>query len=406
MASPNQDTARYQKQEKAAKDALNERGISVSTPFPPVPACFPVLFPCKLRKSSVFYQEFHFLTVNNVESIVHFYKVRDDMKKASDRILKRSVLSVLVAVTLYTPQAMAEFTKIVNSGTVEDQTVDNGGTQTVVNEGKTKNITVDNGGTQVVYNRGSVDGTKVKNGGVLNVDWYGNADNAVIDTGGKIIIDDDHSNVINIHLADGANLTVSMSKNITVNGENTRGNFSIKNGQAENVLLENGGLLKVNSNTEARSTVINNAGKQMVYSGGKTVGTIINNGGIEFLVGSTATSKNTVIYQGGSQIVQGKATGTTIYKGGLMQNAGGEDSSTTVKDDGVYELGRKATDSPGYPYQYAGTARASDLTVEAGGRATVYAGTLTGATVSGANASLTLMTPQTKTADGDLTLSL
>ena len=120
-------------------------------------------------------------------------------------------------------------------------------------------------------------------------------------------------------------------------------------------------------------------------------------------------SRNTIpgtIYQGGSQIVQGKATDTTIYKGSLMQNAGGKDSGTTVKDGGVYELGRKATDSPGYPYQYYGTASASDLTVEADGRAEVYAGTLTGATVSGANASLTLMTPQTKTADGDLPLSL
>ncbi|KAB3081699.1 hypothetical protein F9222_26890, partial [Escherichia coli] len=52
------------------------------------------------------------------------------------------------------------------------------------------------------------------------------------------------------------------------------------------------------------------------------------------------------------------------------------------------------------------TAGASGLKVEAGGRAEVYAGILTGATVSGANASLTLMTPQTETADGDRTLSL
>lgn len=44
--------------------------------------------------------------------------------------------------------------------------------------------------------------------------------------------------------------------------------------------------------------------------------------------------------------------------------------------------------------------------MEAGGRAEVYAGTLTGATVSEANASLTLMTPQTRAGGSDLTLSL
>ena len=53
-----------------------------------------------------------------------------------------------------------------------------------------------------------------------------------------------------------------------------------------------------------------------------------------------------------------------------MQNAG-EDSGTTVKSGGVYELGRVATSDPDSLYGYYGTARASGLTVEAGVRATV-----------------------------------
>ena len=85
-----------------------------------------------------------------------------------------------------------------------------------------------------------------------------------------------------------------------------------------------------------------------------------------------------------------------------MQNAG-EDTGTTVKSGGVYELGRIVYDGRN---GYFGTSSASDLTVDAGGRATVYAGTLTGATVSGEDATLTLMTPQTETKDSDFTLSL
>ncbi|HBA2641153.1 TPA: hypothetical protein J6M74_004676, partial [Escherichia coli] len=190
------------------------------------------------------------------------------MKKASDRILKRSVLSVLVAATLHIPQTMAEFTETVTAGSiVRDETVENG-TQTVWNGGKTENITIEQGGVQ------NVSGT-------------------------------------------------------------------------------------------AKDTTINNGGVQTVYSGGS-------------------------------------ATNTAINAGGLMQNAG-EDTGTTVKSGGVYELGRIVY---GGRNDYFGTSSASDLTVDAGGRATVYAGTLTGATVSGEDATLTLMTPQTETKDSDFTLSL
>ncbi|KAB3083010.1 hypothetical protein F9222_26425, partial [Escherichia coli] len=152
-----------------------------------------------------------------------------------------------------------------------------------------------------------------------------------------------------------------------IDGTNALGKlFSIKEGQAENVLLENGGQLTVVDGTTASGTTIRDSGMQTVKSGGTATGTIIESGGLQ------------TVYAGG------KAGDTIINEGGLMQNAGGEDSGTTVKNGGIYEI----VFAPYTDY----TTRASDLTVEAGGRAEVYAGTLTGATVSGANASLTLMT--------------
>ncbi|KAB3083999.1 hypothetical protein F9222_25825, partial [Escherichia coli] len=247
------------------------------------------------------------------EFIVHFYKVRYEMKKESDRILKRSVLSGLVAAALYTSQVMA-FTDPVDSGsTVEHELVENG-TQNVY--GETNNITVGENGEQNVYSGGITNDTVLKDGGVQYVYDRGTANGTILQKGA------------------GA------------------------------------------------SGIIQN-----VYDGGTANNTIINEGGMQY-VSNKGTATGATIKDGGGQIVWsgGTATGTTIENGGLMQNAG-EDSSTTVKDGGVYELGRNnvgSTDSP--YYLYYGTARASDLTVEAGGRAEVYAGTLTGATVSGANA--------------------
>ncbi|HHN8868767.1 TPA: hypothetical protein ACP62B_004722, partial [Escherichia coli] len=72
------------------------------------------------------------------------------MKKEADRILKRSVLSVLVAAALYTPQAMAEFTEVVTEGsTVIGETVENG-IQTVESGGTAENTTINKGGEQYV----------------------------------------------------------------------------------------------------------------------------------------------------------------------------------------------------------------------------------------------------------------
>ncbi|HAW0896859.1 TPA: autotransporter outer membrane beta-barrel domain-containing protein, partial [Escherichia coli] len=108
------------------------------------------------------------------------------------------------------------------------------------------------------------------------------------------------------------------------------------------------------------------------------------------------TATGSTINDGGTQYVLagGTANNTTINNG-LMQNADGEDTGTTVKNGGVYELGRNNS-------YYYGQSAASDLTVEAGGWATVYAGTLTGATVTGENATLMLMRQQTGT---DLSLT-
>ncbi|HHN8868849.1 TPA: AIDA repeat-containing protein, partial [Escherichia coli] len=206
-----------------------------------------------------------------------------------------------------------------------------GGQQTVKADGKATGATI-NSGTQLVQADGTATDTTIYDGGTLSVD-----------SGGK---------ATGVDQRDGAALIATTATGTVVKGQNENGEFSIENGQADNVLLENGGKLTVVDGTTAKDTIIN--------------------------------------------------------EGGLMQNTG-EDTGTTVNRGGVYELGRYSfgsPDNPIYGYGYNSTASASDLKVETGGRATVYAGTLTGATVSGKDATLTLMTPQTETYDSDLTLSL
>uniref|UniRef100_UPI0021C02988 AIDA repeat-containing protein n=1 Tax=Escherichia coli TaxID=562 RepID=UPI0021C02988 len=156
-------------------------------------------------------------------------------------------------------------------------------------------------------------------------------------------------------------------------------------GTAENTTIKAGGQQDV-SGTDTSAII--DGGQQTVKAGGKATGTTINKDGRQYVE------------------TGGTAEDTIINEDGLMQNAG-EDSGTTVKDGGVYELGRYSYGSPDNPaYRYYGTAGASGLTVEAGGRAAVYAGTLTGATVSGKNTTLTLMTPKIGPGGYDLPLAL
>ncbi|EJP7814197.1 AIDA repeat-containing protein, partial [Escherichia coli] len=302
------------------------------------------------------------------------------MKKASDRILKRSVLSVLVAATLHIPQTMAEFTETVTAGLiVRDETVENG-TQTVWKGGKTEDITIEQGGVQYVNGGGSATGTTINDGGEQVV--YGTAKDTTINGGIQYV--NGGGSATGTTINDGGEQTVYFG------------------GSATNTTIYQGGEQYVSSEGSATGTTIYQGGGQYVYSGGSATGTTIYQGGGQY-VSSGGSATGTTI-NGGIQYVssEGSATNTAINAGGLMQNAG-EDTGTTVKSGGVYELGRIVY---GGRNDYFGTSSASDLTVDAGGRATVYAGTLTGATVSGEDATLTLMTPQTETKDSDFTLSL
>lgn len=146
---------------------------------------------------------------------------------------------------------------IMSGGIANNTVVNGGGLQTVSGGGNASSTTVNNGGLQVVSGGGTATGTVVHNGGSLRVDNQGQA--------------------LNVSLSSGASLLTSTGA--TVNGTNALGSFSIANNQANNMLLENGGLLAVNAGATATDTLVNSGGRLRVEDGGILSGTTTLNEG-------------------------------------------------------------------------------------------------------------------------------
>lgn len=234
--------------------------------------------------------------------------------------------------------------------------------------------------------------------------------------------------------------------------------FSIEQGAANNILLANGGVLTVESDTSSDKTQVNMGGREIVKTKATATGTTltggeqivegvanettINDGGIQ-TVSANGEAIKTKINEGGTLTVNdnGKATdivqnsgaalqtstangieisgthqyGTFSISGNLATNmllenggnllvlAGTEARDSTVGKGGAMQnLGQDSATKVNSGGQYT-LGRSKDefqalARAEdlevAGGTAIVYAGTLADASVSGATGSLSLMTPR------------
>ncbi|WP_170997020.1 AIDA repeat-containing protein, partial [Escherichia coli] len=159
----------------------------------------------------------------------------------------------------------------------------NGGEQLVIG-GHAISTTINSGGKQTVHTSGSVTSTTINNGGVLWVGSYSTGTDIVQNDGGAIITDTDE----------------------TVSGFNTNGEFSIADGRASNMLLENGGSLTVLPGHSVKDTMVGSGGqlgvvKDILLLGNNTIAdsgkivsdeitlSITNNGHLHFLNNSAAT---------------------------------------------------------------------------------------------------------------------
>ncbi|EOT8828896.1 calcium-binding autotransporter Cah [Escherichia coli] len=193
----------------------------------------------------------------------------------------------------------------------------NGGYQYVHKDGLALNTVINEGGWQVVKAGGAVGNTTINQNGELRVHAGGEATAVTQNTGGALVT----------------------STAATVTGTNCLGHFSVGNGMADNVVLENGGRLDVLEGHSAQKTRVDDGGTLAVSAGGKATGVTMTSGGA-LIADSGATVEGTNA-SGKFSIdgISGQASGLLLENGGSFTvNAGGQASNTTVGHRGTLML--------------------------------------------------------------------
>lgn len=190
-------------------------------------------------------------------------------------------------------------------------------------------------------------------------------------------------------------------------GTNRLGQFEIKNGIANNMLLENGGSLRVEENDFAYNTTVDSGGLLEVMDGGTATGVDKKAGG-KLIVSTNAlevsgtnskgqfsikdgVSKNYELDDGSGLIVMEdtQAIDTILDEHATMQSLG-NDTGTKVQANVVYDLGR--SDQNG-SITYSSKAISENMVIN-NGRANVWAGTMVNVSVRGNDGILEVMKPQ------------
>ncbi|EGS2466572.1 autotransporter outer membrane beta-barrel domain-containing protein [Escherichia coli] len=220
----------------------------------------------------------------------------------------------------------------VNSGgSVTSTTINTGGQQYIDTSGSATSSTVNSDGLQYVYSGGSSMSATINDEGTLEVEAGGSAVDITQNSGGAIYT----------------------NTSATLSGANINGSFSIADGSANNMRLENGGNLSVLNGHQATNTTINSGGLQYVSGGGSAMNTTVNGGG-EMVVHGIATdtiinsgglqsvsgggsATNTTVNGGGEMVVHGIATDTIINSGGLQAVSGGGSATNTTVNGGGHQ---------------------------------------------------------------------
>ncbi|AUS36825.1 MULTISPECIES: calcium-binding autotransporter Cah [Enterobacteriaceae] len=193
----------------------------------------------------------------------------------------------------------------------------NGGYQYVHKDGLALNTVINEGGWQVVKAGGAVGNTTINQNGELRVHAGGEATAVTQNTGGALVT----------------------STAATVTGTNCLGHFSVGNGMADNVVLENGGRLDVLEGHSAQNTLVDDGGTLAVSAGGKATDVTMTSGGA-LIADSGATVEGTNA-SGKFSIdgISGQASGLLLENGGSFTvNAGGQAGNTTVGHRGTLTL--------------------------------------------------------------------
>ncbi|EPB6640485.1 AIDA repeat-containing protein, partial [Escherichia coli] len=192
-------------------------------------------------------------------------------------------------------------------GLALDTTLD-GGYQYVHQDGMALDTVINEGGWQVIKAGGAAGNTIVNQKGKLQVNAGGEATAVTQNTGGALVT----------------------STAATVTGTNRLGAFSVVDGKADNIVLENGGRLDVLNGHSATDTRVDDGGTLAVLTGGTATTVSMGKGGM-LLADSGATLSGQYDGGGAFSIGSGRASGLSLGQGSAFTlKAGGSARNTTV----------------------------------------------------------------------------
>ena len=198
-------------------------------------------------------------------------------------------------------------------------------TETVVNDqggvrvyGSASTTTINEGGSVFVYKDGKASNTTVNAGGRMYVNSGGVASAVTINE--KSFVDVSSGGTANgVNVAEGGSFCFAAAPDTAVQWTRGGSSFEMKNGIVSGFTWETG-RIQVSSGGEANDAVLNSGGVIWVSSGGIADGATIN------------ASGRVVVSNGGI------ATGATVNEDGYLKIEGGTASTVTVKAGGLLSV--------------------------------------------------------------------
>lgn len=175
---------------------------------------------------------------------------------------------------------------------------------------------VNDAGMQHVLRDGMASDTTLNSGGTLKVDAAGTATAITQHDGGAVVT----------------------NTSAVLEGTNRNGSFTVTGGRADNLLLENGGMLEVYDTHEATGTWVDRGGTLLLHSGSVLKGTttltgdgtlagpdVNNQGHLRYLNNSAAVYNGNITGTGDLSVEGGSLTlgGTLSQDGGVFISSGG-----------------------------------------------------------------------------------
>lgn len=290
--------------------------------------------------------------------------------------MKIKLVALGIIIALNSTSTLASLTPTVSAGTVVENETLNDPDITQYVYGTVINSVI-NGSDQKIVAGGAVSGMN-NQGGVQTVDYSGSISESFLNSHDASLFLSGNASNVSVNAGTMDILEGGIATDTVVTG----GDSVLNNrfGTDTGTLVSAGGVLNTGSLTESGqinsahsfNTVVKEGGTQNVQNGGTSEGSIIEKGGTLTVQANYHTEDT------GIGTISGIANDSIVY--GRMNNHGGVDNNTVIKDGGLYQLGYgKATDDQG-----GYISSSNNLLVEQGGYANLSGySTINNMTVAG-----------------------